>query len=143
MRPADTLAREGGCRCGAHRYRVTGKPSWVAKCHCNDCRRSTGAPFTTWLGVRSDAFAWLTPRPAAHQSSPGTHRSFCSTCGTSLTFTSERWPGEVHVLLGTLDEPGSLAPRAHVFVESSLPWVHTKDGLIRFARTPKDGPPLA
>ena len=28
-------------------------------------------------------------------------------CGTKLTFEGERWPGEVHVLVGTLDDPGA------------------------------------
>ena len=42
---------------------------------------------------------------AAHESSPGTFRKFCSDCGTKLFFESARWPGETHVPLAAFDDP--------------------------------------
>lgn len=45
---------EGGCLCGAVRYRVTGKPYHVTHCHCSMCRRASGAPLVTWFSVKSD-----------------------------------------------------------------------------------------
>jgi hypothetical protein len=35
---------EGGCHCGAGRYRIDGEAMTHALCHCTDCRRSAGAP---------------------------------------------------------------------------------------------------
>jgi hypothetical protein len=34
---------EGGCQCGALRYRLNGAPLAVYNCHCKDCQRFSGA----------------------------------------------------------------------------------------------------
>ncbi len=125
----------GGSLCGAVRYRITGAPKWVAHCHCDSCRRQTGAAFATYAGIAHDGFAYTQGKAAAHQSSPGVARGFCLACGTPLTFEGDRWPDEVHVHLGTLDDPGELAPQAHVYTEEQVPWLHMADSLPRFART--------
>jgi len=134
--------RTGGCRCGGVRYELKGKPIWVAHCHCNDCRRSVGAPFVTWGGWRTDAVSWTTIAPAPHRSSAGVTRSFCPTCGTPIAFIGERWPGEIHIPVGTLDDPASVEPRAHTYWSEKLPWIHISDNLKKFAKTPKEGGPL-
>jgi len=134
--------RTGGCRCGGVRYELRGKPLWVAHCHCRDCRRSTGAPFLTWSGWRPEAVSWTTIAPAPYRSSQGVTRSFCPACGTPIAFTGERWPNEIHVLVGTLDDPGSLEPRAHTYWSEKLPFIHIADKLKKFAKTPKEGGPL-
>src|SRR5712675_1975662 len=36
---------EGGCACGAVRYRLTSAPMFVHCCHCRDCQRQTGSAF--------------------------------------------------------------------------------------------------
>jgi hypothetical protein len=141
--PAATSdVRTGGCRCGAVRFRVAGNPIWVAHCHCKDCRRSTGAPFVTWSGFAPAAFRWEGVAPQDYASSPGVVRSFCPRCGTPLAFSGARWPNEIHLLVGTFDDPASLEPRGHVYVQDQMPWIKLADGLKRFAKTGKDGPPL-
>ena len=135
-------ARAGGCRCGAVRYRAVGTPIWVAHCHCVDCRKSAGAAFVTWAAFKVDTFVWEQGAAKIFASSPGVERSFCGTCGTPLTFTGTRWPGELHVQVATLDAPESLEPRAHVNMAQALSWIHLADGLRRYARTNAEGPPL-
>ena len=51
---SDQITLEGGCLCGALRYRIDGSPRVVSHCHCGLCRRVSGAPFVTWLTVRKD-----------------------------------------------------------------------------------------
>ena len=65
----------------------------------------------------------------ANASSPGVTRCFCSDCGTALTYESERWPGEVHVLVATFDHPEDFAPKAHVYVSEKLAWLELDDDL--------------
>jgi hypothetical protein len=38
---------EGGCLCGAIRYRATGAPYNITYCHCRTCRRASGAAFVS------------------------------------------------------------------------------------------------
>ena len=134
---------EGGCACGAVRYRATGNPKWVAHCHCRDCRRNTGTALVTWSGFPAERVAFTAGTPQAFHSSPGVVRRFCGACGTPLTYEGARWPGEVHVLVGTLDDPAAMQPSIHVYAAHQIPWLQLGDGLPRFAALPGEGPPLA
>lgn len=129
----------GHCRCGATRYRFEGEAVlWQGICHCADCRRSSGAPVVGWFGVRDGGWSWEGQAPAAHASSDGVTRNFCSTCGSPLAFASARWPDETHFTAATLDDPADFAPRAHFFTHAELPWAKITDDLRRFPRTATD-----
>ncbi len=121
---------QGGCLCGAVRYKLRGAPDWSAHCHCRSCQKATGAAFTTWAGMKKENFEVTTGRLTVCNTSPDVERGFCGRCGTSLTYVAEKgWPGQVSVLAPTLDDPGIVAPTAHVYVEHRLPWVKLDDGL--------------
>jgi hypothetical protein len=113
----------GGCLCGAVRYAAAGTPRWIANCHCASCRRATGAPFATYAGFAAERFAWRSGAPVRFASSPGVTRSFCGRCGSPLAYEGARWPGEVHVLVGSMDRPQDFAPEGDAFVEERLPWL--------------------
>ena len=133
---------EGGCRCGAVRYRVTAPPLWVSHCHCSDCRRSSGAPVSTFVGVATDAFAFVSGTPGLHESSPGVKRHFCRDCGTPLTYEATIYPGEVHIMAGSLDAPEHIAPQRHVFTRDQMPWLQVDDDLPRHDTLPRGVPRL-
>jgi hypothetical protein len=122
----------GRCLCGAIRYRAADEPLWVAHCHCESCRRATGAPLTTYAGFATEGFSWTAGAPVTFASSPGVLRTFCGRCGTSLTYQGERWPGEVHVLVATLDRPEAVLPQGEAFAEERLAW-------LRLAPAPVEG----
>jgi hypothetical protein len=132
---AGTGHAEGGCLCGAIRYRVAMPPAWVAHCHCSMCRRAQGAAFVTWFGIAGDRFAFIGSgdRLRIHRSSADATRSFCGRCGTPLFFESKHWPGEVHVTLASLDPvvAATLQPQAHSYWSSRVPWVTLGDELPR------------
>jgi hypothetical protein len=113
----------GRCLCGRVRYRAAGAPLWVAHCHCESCRRATGAPVATYAGFAAESFAWTADEPASFASSSGVLRTFCGRCGTSLTYQGARWPGEVHVLAATLDRPEAVTPQGEAFAEERLAWL--------------------
>ena len=118
-----TARHTGRCLCGAVRYRATGEPKWIANCHCASCRRAVGAPLATYAGFPAQQFAWTAGEPARFESSPGVERTFCARCGSSLTYAGERWPGEIHLLVGSLDRPEDFPPQGDAFVEEKLPWL--------------------
>ena len=123
------ILRDGGCMCGQVRYRTEGPPRWVLTCHCESCRSQSGAPMVTWAGYLTERFQWTCGEPAVFASSPGVTRHFCAACGTPVVFRSERWADETHIAVTTLDDPESVAPKAHVHAAEKLSWVHLGDGL--------------
>jgi hypothetical protein len=66
----------GGCLCGAVRYRVHGQPFHVTHCHCVSCRKASGAAFLTWFTVRLIELEWLSEKPVYYHSSTAVQRGF-------------------------------------------------------------------
>jgi len=119
-------SHEGGCLCGAVRYRVTGAAPACNVCYCRSCRLATGAPVVAFADLAPGQFSWTSGEPAIYASSPGVRRGFCPTCGTALTFEHEGQPGEVHVLSATFDDPAPFVPDKEFFVEERLPWLQVR-----------------
>lgn len=122
--------REGGCLCGTVRFRIGLPALWVAHCHCSMCRRAQGAGFVTWVGADASRFELLSGDDTLRgfASSPGAMRSFCGRCGSPLLFRGERWPGQVHVTLASLDDATGLEPQAHAYWGSRAPWLDWSGG---------------
>lgn len=112
---------EGGCHCQAVRFAATGAPKFIARCHCDSCRRTTGAAFSTWVGFRDEQVVWTGAR-AIYESSKGARRGFCRNCGTPLSFQGDKWPGETHLLIGAFDDARPFVPTGDAFAEEALSW---------------------
>jgi hypothetical protein len=56
---------EGGCACGAVRYRMTARPMFVHCCHCLDCQKQTGSAFVLNGIVETDRIVLLQGEPEA------------------------------------------------------------------------------
>ena len=130
---------EGHCLCRAIVFEYDAEPNWTLHCHCESCRRATSSPITTWISVPRSAFRFKEGAPRYFNSSPGARRGFCATCGSPLTYESERIADEVHIYAASLTDPGDVKPQRHVFVDEQLPWLETIDRLPRFARTSRGG----
>ena len=50
---------EGGCQCGAVRYRVEGDAVAVGICHCTQCQKQSGSAFGMSFIVPKEAFQLL------------------------------------------------------------------------------------
>ena len=121
----------GHCLCGKVRYRATAAPLWVAYCHCDSCRRATGSVVAAYAGYRPQDLLFEGEVPARVASSPNVTRQFCGTCGTPLSYESPRWPGEIHLLLGSAEHLEGLKPQAHAYYEYRVPWFEVADDLPR------------
>jgi hypothetical protein len=129
----EPATREGGCLCGAVRFEITLPSKWCAHCHCSMCRRAHGAGFVTWFGMQEDRFRIVRgeDRLVRFASSEHAWRGFCSTCGSTMLFAGDRWPGEMHVALACLDGELDRAPVANTYWDVHVPWVEGFDGLIK------------
>jgi hypothetical protein len=118
----------GGCLCGSVRYEATGGPYNITHCHCSDCRRSSGAPFVTWASFRRSGFRFTAGKPNELRWA-GRVRSFCSRCGTPLTFMTDPNADEVDVTVCSFDQPDTVTPVDHTWIEDRLPWIRLADDL--------------
>ena len=129
----ETNEVEGGCHCGKVRYEASGTPVYIPYCHCESCRRTSGAPVVLYVLFDRQAVRFTRGRRKLYESSPGVKRGFCADCGTPLTWEGV-WGGrpvtEVHI--GTLDHPERFRPDRHVFYEERLAWFEVSDRLARF-----------
>jgi hypothetical protein len=125
------LPLEGGCLCGAVRYRITAAPHDAGYCHCRMCQRSAGAPVVPWLVMASDGFAWTRGEPAVYRSSAAMERLFCPTCGSQVAARAPAAPHLVEVTLATLDDPEAVRPDHHIWTASRIGWFDTRDDLPR------------
>jgi hypothetical protein len=123
---------EGGCFCGAVRYRARGEPSNTMVCHCRTCRRVAGAPVVAWVTFARDQFEFTGASPAGFASSAPVRRTFCAACGTPLTYVHADAPSTIDVTTATLDDPEAFPPTHHSWLGHDLSWVRFGDGLPTF-----------
>jgi hypothetical protein len=127
---------EGGCLCGAIRYRVTGTPSWSAICHCRTCRKASGAPSVGWLTFDRGNFTLVHGVPGRFVSSPGVVRTFCTACGTPLTYATEGRPADIDVTTMSLDDEATFPPTIEVWVSHKASWEITDPARELYAQEP-------
>jgi hypothetical protein len=99
------------------------------------CRKFHGAAYATIAGVFRSKFRWVEGEDAlkGYTAENGTTRTFCSHCGSSLTFSSPRAPEEVvEIALGTVDGDIPVEPNAHIFVGSAANWTMLGDDVPQY-----------
>jgi hypothetical protein len=114
---------KGGCFCGRVRYETSGVPFHETTCHCAICRGTTGATSVAWFSVERTEFRFTEGEPTRFKSSRRGTRTFCSNCGTQLTFETEEIPSEIDVTICSLDDPDGLTPKDETWISSKLKWV--------------------
>jgi hypothetical protein len=120
------MALEGGCSCGAVRYRLTSQPLFVHCCHCLNCQRQTGSAFVVNLLIEAERVELLAGEPVpvdASRDDGSTQRIFrCASCQVALF--SEYGVATVRFVRGgTLDEPRAITPDVHIFTRSKVDWL--------------------
>ena len=120
-------ALEGGCACGAVRYRLKSGPMFVNCCHCSDCQRQVGSAFVINAMIETDRIEVLsgeiapTTLPTDSGRPHDVHR--CTACGTTLWSDYGRRRVMSFLRATTLDDRDALRPDAHIFTRSKLSWV--------------------
>lgn len=134
---------EGGCLCGALRYRILNKGLALTACHCTDCQRSSGGAFGMSLILLKDSVQLThgTPRTFTKEFEDDgrlKHNKFCGECGVRIWTEFSKLPQILNVKPGTLDDAKWLNPVAHIWVRSKQPWVPIPDGVLSFDTQPAD-----
>lgn len=131
---------EGGCLCGAVRYRARNKPARTSACHCTFCQRRTGSAFGVGAYFKQEDVELLRGALTTYE-----HRSdetqrwlriqFCPKCGTTVTWTVEAMPGMRALGLGTFDDPKWLKVERFGWYRSAHPWVIAPAGVEVFEKS--------
>lgn len=130
-----SVPREGGCSCGAIRYRLTSDPLFTHCCHCLNCQRQTGSAFVINLLIEADRVEMLAgaPQPVDVPRDDGsTQRIFrCPICQVAV-FSLYTRPDVRFVRAGTLDDPSGVMPDVHIFTRSKLGWITLPESVPAF-----------
>lgn len=129
-------ALEGGCSCGAVRYRLTAPPMFTHCCHCLDCQKQTGGAFAINALIETSNIELLSgelrkvemPSPSGR----GHDVYRCARCEVALWSDYGRRPYLRFVRVATLDQPHAIAPDVHIFTRSKVPWVRLPEGARAF-----------
>jgi len=124
---SETLS--GRCLCGAVTYECGPPVLAPCLCHCESCRRASGAHAVGWATVSRDTFRVLTGSLRACASSPPVLRQFCELCGSQITYWNDGFAQTIDVTLATLDDPEALPPAEHIWMDHALSWDRPQDGL--------------
>ena len=131
---------EGGCYCGAVRYRASGEPLMRAQCHCRECQYITGGSPNVFMALPEAGFSYTKAQPKQFRRKdlpkPVT-RDFCAECGTHLVARSPGLPGAVILKVGTLDDPSAFGgPQAAIFTIDKQAFHQIPAGVTAFERVP-------
>jgi hypothetical protein len=130
---------EGGCLCGAVRYRLHGPIETFQYCHCSRCRRATGAGFAANLFVPPEQFHWLKGEDEVTwfelREAAAFGTAFCRTCGCSMPRLARNGKA-VKIPAGGLDTHPGQSPQRNIHWDSRAPWFEETAGLPKFSVMP-------
>ena len=115
----------------------------MLNCHCRDCQRSSGGPFSSLVIVATEALKFVKGSPRIHASPSEmggvTHRGFCPDCGSPIHVQPQAATHIVAVRTASLDDPSWFKPQLEVWTSDAQPWDHINPALTRFDKYPPRG----
>jgi hypothetical protein len=136
---------EGGCQCGAVRYRLNASPLSVYNCHCKDCQRFSGAGWSMSMIVKDEAFELIAGETVRYDRRADSGNviamNFCAHCH-NWVWNDPPTPGIKVVRAGTLDDLDWAAPVGNIWTDSKPAWATIDPNLVNFAKGAVDRTPL-
>ncbi|MFJ5282125.1 GFA family protein [Streptomyces parvulus] len=123
---------QGSCACGSVTYSFDDPPSFVANCHCTDCKRASGGEMATFalvsesdFTIKGDTTSFHYPKNTETCAGNGLDRVFCAVCGSRVcTNNLADFPGGVFVQEGSLDSLDQwFPPHVEIYTWSRQPWM--------------------
>jgi hypothetical protein len=121
----DDEPREGGCRCGRVRFRISAPPLLTMACHCSGCQRMTGSAFSLSEAIPSEGFAVIAGEPTIGGLHGATRHFFCPHCMSWLFTRPEGLDWFVNVRATMIDDARDFVPFVETMTSEKLPWVTT------------------
>lgn len=131
------MPRTARCYCGASQLTFSADPLQVIYCHCDDCRRWTGAAAPVFAAFADDAVVDLDALGAGKSFTEGVNRWNCNTCGSPLLGQFAYLPNMSWVPLGVIEDTSGLTPSFHCFGDRAHTWM-PDDGLPKSTGSGRD-----
>lgn len=137
-----TEIHEGGCQCGAVRYRFSGRPLTLYLCHCGECQKQSSSAFGMSLWVPRNEFEITsgTPKFWTRSADSGGRVvcAFCPDCGSRLFHAGEPESETISLKAGSLDDTSWLKPAGHIWTKSAQSWVPIEGAFVFETEPPDD-----
>jgi hypothetical protein len=132
----------GGCLCGAVRYRLDARPLGLNACHCDDCKRLSGATnLLMVLALRAD-FHHQRGAVDRYRKRADSGRDVdivrCKNCGVRLWHEPLSGTQFVFVAAGTLDDSRWVVPTSHIWIEKASPHIVMEEDALKVEGQPKE-----
>ena len=126
---------DGGCSCGAVRYRLRSEPLFVHCCHCLNCQRQTGSAFAINVLIEAGRVEIVAGDPRSvdvPRDDGSTQRIFrCPSCQVAV-YSEYTRPQVWFVRAGTLDDPSQVSPDVHIYTRSKRDWIALPESVPAF-----------
>ena len=137
---------EGGCQCGAVRYRLKARPLGAYACHCKDCQRFSGTTHTLSMVVNAGDIELIKGALRGFDKAADSGRTVrmlgCIDCGTKVWNEPLSSPGLLILKPGTLDDASWAEPVGNIWTDRALPWVEINCSHPHFPGQPPNRQPL-
>ena len=119
------LPREGGCRCGQVRIRISAPPILTMACHCTGCQRMTSSAFSLSAAIPSAGFEVIAGEPVIGGLHGPTRHYFCPHCMSWIFTRAQGMDWFVNVRPTMIDDRSWSTPFLEVWTGEKLPWAST------------------
>jgi hypothetical protein len=114
---------QGGCLCGAVRYKTTGAPNDTNVCYCTQCQRQSGSPLPAFANFNLDQFELLRGELGSYRASDTASRQFCPSCGSWLFWVRDGGT-RISITLGSFDDPSDFpTPDYEIWTDHRIKWL--------------------
>ncbi|MEM9332884.1 MAG: GFA family protein [Pseudomonadota bacterium] len=98
-------------------------------CHCDDCRRSNGAPVVSFTSFKADQITWQSRESLCEWRNGRFARHFCKICGSPVAYTDDDIADEFFFYVGFMSDATEFPPEHHSFYGEKIRWLALCDEL--------------
>jgi hypothetical protein len=140
--PIPDPPHRGGCLCGAVRYALNAGPMGINACHCDDCRKLTGAANLLMVIGPREAFVHEKGEVTRWRKTADSGRQIdivrCAQCGTRMWHEPLAAPALIYIAAGTLDHPAWAVPTSHMYVGKAAANIHIEPDAVQIPGQPAE-----
>ena len=130
---------QGGCLCGAVRYRSDAEPAMQVVCHCKTCQKNFGSAFSMNVAVPLDSLH-VEGQASCYDDRSGAsgqafHRHYCAACGSHVYSHGPAYGELAFIKRRHVRRDSARTRDAHMDCEK-LPWVSIPKVQLRLPGNP-------